>query len=59
MINENFHEKIALILGFLILNNFLFIGLGFSQLLIKFNFIIFLLTIVLFYFKNFLENYYL
>jgi len=59
MINENFHEKIALILGFLILNNFLFIGLGFSQLLIKFNFIVFLLTIIFFYFKNFLENYYL
>ena len=56
MIKDNFHEKIALLLSFLILNNYLFLSLNFSQLLIKINFIIFLLIVLIFYFKNFSQN---
>jgi len=56
MTKDSFHEKIALILSFLILNNYLFLALDFSQLLIKINFIIFLVIILVFYFQNFLEN---
>ena len=56
MIRDNLHEKIALILSFLILNNYLLLGLNFSQLLIKINFLIFLITIFIFYFQNFLSN---
>jgi len=56
MTKDSFHEKIALILSFLILNNYLFLALDFSQLLIKINFIIFLVIILVFYFRNFLEN---
>ena len=59
MIIDNFHEKIALLLSFLILNNYLFLSLNFSQLLIKINFIIFLLIVLIFYFQNFLQNPYL
>ena len=59
MIKDNFHEKIALLLSFLILNNYLFLSLNFSQLLIKINFIIFLLIVLIFYFQNFLQNPYL
>ena len=56
MINSNFHEKIVLVLSFLILNNYLILSLNFPQLLIKINFIIFLTTVLIFYAKNFLEN---
>ena len=56
MTNINFHEKIALVLSFLILNNYLFLSINFSQLVIKINFLIFLLTVLIFYFKNFSEN---
>ena len=59
MTKDSFHEKIALILSFLILNNYLFLSLDFPQLLIKINFLIFLFTILIFYAKNFLENPYL
>ena len=56
MTKDNFHEKITLVLSFLILNNYLFLSLSFPQLLIKINFLIFFLTVLVFYFKNFLEN---
>ena len=56
MIKKNFHEKIALVLSFLILNNYLLLSLNFPQLLIKINFLIFLVTVFIFYSKNFLEN---
>tara|TARA_Y100000590_G_C15733173_1_gene1017761 strand:+ start:2973 stop:4157 length:1185 start_codon:yes stop_codon:yes gene_type:complete len=59
MTKENFHEKIALILSFLILNNYIFLSLNFSLLAIKINFLIFLGTIIFFYVKNFSENPYL
>ena len=59
MTSINFHEKIALVLSFLILNNLLFLSLDFTQLLIKMNFLIFLLTVLIFYFQNFSDNPYL
>ena len=59
MIKDHFHEKLALILSFLILNNYLLLSLNFFQLLIKINFLIFLFAVLLFYAKNFLEDPYL
>jgi len=56
MIHTNFYEKIALVLSFLILSNYLFLSLNFSLMVIKINFIIFLFTVLVFYFKNILEN---
>ena len=56
MIKKNFHEKIALVLSFLILNNYLLLSLNSPQLMIKINFLIFLLTVLIFYSTNFLEN---
>jgi len=56
MTKDNFHEKIALVLSFLILNNYLLLSLNFPQLLIKINFIIFLVIVLVFYFQNLLEN---
>jgi len=56
MTNNNLHEKISLVLSFLILNNYLFLALIFSQIIIKLNFLIFLFSILVFYSKNFLLN---
>ncbi len=50
------HEKIALTLSLLILSNYLFLSLSFSQILIKINFLIFLAAVIFFYFKNIQEN---
>jgi len=57
MTKDNFHEKITLVLSFLILNNYLLLSLNFSLLLIKINFLIFLVTVLIFYSKNFFENF--
>ena len=59
MTSNNLHEKIAFILSFLILNNYLFLSLSFFPILIKINFIFFLGVVVYFYFKNFRENLFL
>ena len=59
MIRENFHEKIALILGLLILTNYLFLSLNFLQIIIKINFIAFIFVLIVFYCRNFFENIYL
>ena len=59
MTSNNLHEKIAFILSFLILNNYLFLSLSFFPILIKINFIFFLGVVVYFYFKNFQENLFL
>ena len=56
MTKDSFHEKITLALSFLILNNYLLLSLNFFQLIIKINFIIFLIVIFVFYFKNYSEN---
>tara|TARA_Y100000590_G_scaffold349047_1_gene400404 strand:- start:11088 stop:12269 length:1182 start_codon:yes stop_codon:yes gene_type:complete len=58
MTKENFHEKIALILIFLIFNNYFILSLNFSLILVKINFIIFLSTIVFYYSYQFRENIY-
>ena len=50
------HEKIALILSFLILNNYLILSLNAPLILTKINFILFIITILVFYFKNLIEN---
>ena len=59
MTKDHFHEKIALVLCFVILNNYLLLSLNFPQLLIKINFIIFLVIVLVFYFQNLMENPYL
>ena len=59
MIINNFHEKITLVLSLLILNNYFLLSLNFSLVLIKINFLIFLVTILIFYFQNISENIYL
>lgn len=59
MIQNNFHQKITLILSLLILNNYFFLSLNFSLFLIKINFLIFLTTIFVFYFKKISENFFL
>lgn len=59
MTKDNFHEKITLVLSLLILNNYFFLSLNFPLLLIKINFLIFLVTVITFYFKNISENLYL
>tara|TARA_B100001123_G_C15270983_1_gene1010331 strand:- start:428 stop:1612 length:1185 start_codon:yes stop_codon:yes gene_type:complete len=59
MIKDNFYEKISLILILTILNNYLLLSFNIPQLLIKINFLFFILVISFFYFKNFLENPYL
>ena len=56
MTEKKFHQKIALVLSFLILNNYLLLSLNFPQLLIKINFLIFLITVLIFYLKNIMEN---
>ena len=53
---DNFHDKISLALSFFILNNYFLLSIGFSSILIKINFLFFLITILIFYFKNILEN---
>jgi len=53
---NNLNEKITLILSFLILNNYLFLSLSFPSILIKINFLTLLFIILVFYFKNLLEN---
>ena len=59
MLKYYFHEKITLILSFLILNNYFLISLNFQELLVKINFILFLSTLALFYFYKSSENIYL
>ena len=59
MIKSEFHEKIALILSLLILSNYFFLSLNLSQIIIKINFLCFLIGVSFFYVKNFYENIYL
>ena len=56
MTHTNFCEKIALVLSFLILNNYLLLSLNFLPIFIKVNFIFFFGIIFFYYFKNFFEN---
>jgi len=53
------YENTSLVLIFLILNNYLLISLNSPFLLIKTNFLIFIATILIFYFRRFSEDVYL
>jgi len=59
MIKENIYENLTFILSFLILNNFFFLALELNDIIIKINFIFFLLTILFFYLKDLSQNIYL
>ena len=59
MTKDNFHAKITLVLSLLILNNYFLLSLNLPLLLIKINFLIFLVTVLIFYFQNISENAYL
>ena len=59
MIKNQFHEKITLVLSFLILNNYFLLSINLPSLFIKINYLVFLFVLFLFYFKNFSENPYL
>ena len=59
MTKNNFHINIALFLSFLILSNYLFLAINFSELILKINFIFFLLILLTYYFKYIKENIYL
>ncbi len=58
-LKDNFHEKIALILSLLILNNYFLLSLNIPIFIIKINFLLFIFIIATFYFKNVNENIYL
>ena len=53
---DNFHEKVALTLSFLVLNNYLLLSFSVPQFLIKINFLVFFVTVLIFYLKKFLTN---
>ena len=53
---KNFNNKISIILILLILSNYLFISLGFFNIILKINTAIFFITILYFYIKNFKNN---
>ena len=59
MIKNFFHEKVSLLLSFLILSNYLFLSLNFPEIIIKINFVLFLVTVLFFYFNNLVDNFYL
>ena len=59
MTKDNFHLKITLILSLLILLNYTLLAFSVSQFLLKINFILFLITLVIFYAKNLSDNLFL
>ena len=59
MLKNYFQEKITLIISFLILNNYFLLVFNFSELIIKINFFLFLVSLTLFYFYEFNKNLYL
>ena len=54
---KQFNYKISIVLLLLILNNYLLISLGIFNIVLKINLILFFLSIVYFYFKNFKNNF--
>ena len=53
---KSFNNKISIILLLLILSNYFFMSLGFFNLILKINIILFFVSIVYFYSKNFKNN---
>ena len=56
---DNFNKKIVLISSALILSNFFLLTISVTELFVKINYVLFLSVIVLYYFKNILDNWYL
>ena len=57
--NIGFNEKITLVLSFLILNNYFILSINTPILLVKINFFLYLFAVIIFYFRNITENFYL
>ena len=57
--NIGFNEKITLVLSFLILNNYFLLSISTPILLVKINFFLYLFAVIIFYFRNITENFYL
>ena len=53
---KSFNNKISIILLLLILSNYFFMSLGFFNLILKINIILFFISIIYFYTKNFKNN---
>ena len=53
---KKFNYKISIALLLLILNNYLLISIGFFNIVLKINIILFFLTVAFFYLKNFKNN---
>ena len=53
---KQFNYKISIVLLLLILNNYLLISIGFFNITLKINIILFFLTVAYFYLKNFKNN---
>ena len=53
---KQFNYKISIVLLLLILNNYLLISIGFFNITLKINIILFFLTVTYFYLKNFKNN---
>jgi hypothetical protein len=56
MLKYYFHEKIALTLSSFILTNYFLLNFSSPPILIKINFLIFLIFVFIFYFKNIFDN---
>jgi len=56
---DNFNKKIVLISSALILSNFFLLTISVTELFVKINYVLFLSVIVLYYFKNIFDNWYL
>ena len=56
MLKYYFHEKIALILSIFILLNYFLLNFNLSSILIKINFLAFLIFVCIFYLKNIFDN---
>ena len=56
---DNFNKKIVLISSALILSNFFLLTISVTELFVKINYVLFLSVIVLYYFKNIFDDWYL
>ena len=59
MLKDYFHEKVSLVLSSLILTNYFLLHFNTPNILIKINFLLFILFIFIFFFKNLFDNAYL
>ncbi len=59
MLKDYFHEKVSLVLSFLILTNYFLLHFNTPNILLKINFLLFIFFIFIFFFKNLFDNFYL